>query len=414
MVDVWLPYGGTEVCVRVPTENLQDIIEANEVAGAESPEEEIKKALENPIDAKSLAETVKPGDRVVLALSIHDPMIARLAVSSILEEIAKGGLKAEDLTVLFTYEIFDPSATALPAQLINELSPLGVNVVSHDPSAESVYVGESASGVKVYLNKIFAESKVKIVAGTVRPDPYTIYEWSGCGVALGLSNLETVKQIFMPTLNLDAASDLMHKNILEVSRIVGADFSVNIVVNREGKIVRSVAGDLEKSFFEASKIADEIYKFPVEKKADVVFVSSGGSPFDSSFFKACRCIENALKIIRRKGVTVLVAECPKGHGNPEFYEAVSRFKNDLNSLGKSLRKSFRVGGLVAYRLLRAFRKADIAMVSTIPDYYASEIPGLKVFRTANEALNYALEARGRRSKISVLPNGNLIIPTVEA
>ena len=33
MVDVWLPYGKTEVCVRVPTRNFLGSIESKEKAG---------------------------------------------------------------------------------------------------------------------------------------------------------------------------------------------------------------------------------------------------------------------------------------------------------------------------------------------------------------------------------------------
>ncbi len=414
MVDVWLPYGKTEVCARVPTENLQDIIEARDVSGVENPKDEIKRALKNPIGTESLAETVKSGDKVALALNIFDPTVVKLVISSIMEEAAQSGLKANDLTVIFAHEIFNSNETSFKNQLISEISPLGVNLIFHSPSSESTYVGETSTGIKVYLNKIFAESKMKIAIGTVKPNPYALYDWSGYNIVPGLSSPETIKQIFMPALNLDSPSDLIHKNIMEASRIVGVNFSLNIIINRKGEIVKSVAGDSEKAFWEASKIADEIYGFTIEKRADVVLISPGGSPFDMNVSRACRCLENALKTVRRRGIIVLVAECPEGYGDPEFYEAISRFKNDLNSLGKSLRRRFRVSGFVAYRFLRAFRRAEISMVSAIPDYYASEIPDLKVFRTANEALNYALEKCGRRSKVSVFPHGNLVIPAAKS
>ena len=413
LVDVWLPYGRTEVCARIPTESLKGIIEADEAAGVENPLDEIKESLKNPVSAESLAEIVKPGSRVALALNIFDPVIDKLIVSSVLEELAQSGLKADDLTVFLSHEIFNSGGGNLANQLIDELSPLGVNVVLHDISGENVYVGETSAGIKVYLNRFFAESEVKIAAGTVKPDPYILYEWSGCSVIPGLSNLETAKQIFIHALNLDFPSDLIYESIAEASQKAGIDFSINILVNRNGEIVKSVAGDMDKAFSEASKIADKIYRVPIESGADIVFISSGGAPFDASFSKACRCLENALKTVRRRGVIVLVAECPEGYGDLDFYESLSRFRNDLNSLGKSLRRRFTFGGFVAYRFLRALRKANIAVVSAMPEYYFSEISSLKIFRTANEALNYALEERGKKAKISVFPHGNFVIPEIK-
>ena len=70
MVDVWLPYGNTEVCVRVPTENLQKIIEPKEKQAIEL-ETEMINALKNPIGKKNLTKNLKPDTRgrSTLALS---------------------------------------------------------------------------------------------------------------------------------------------------------------------------------------------------------------------------------------------------------------------------------------------------------------------------------------------------------
>ena len=46
MVDVWLPYGKSSICVRVPARNLLGIIEPKEVAGVSDPEAEVKRAEE--------------------------------------------------------------------------------------------------------------------------------------------------------------------------------------------------------------------------------------------------------------------------------------------------------------------------------------------------------------------------------
>jgi nickel-dependent lactate racemase len=156
-----------------------------------------------------------------------------------------------------------------------------------------------------------------------------------------------------------------------------------------------------------------MYKTQVEKRADIIFISPGGSPLDANIFDSYGCLENALKILRGRGMITLVAECFEGYGNMEFYETISRFKNDLGSLEKSLKRRFSIGGFLAYRFLRALKRAEISMVSVIPDYYASEIPGLRMFRIANEALNYALKEYGRKAKVSVIPHGNHIIPVLK-
>ena len=413
MVDVWLPYGGTEVCVRIPTENLQDIIDVRESRGVENPADEIRGAIKNPIDSERLADTVKIGDKVALALNIFDAAIAKLVVSLIIEEVAQSGLGSNDITVILAFDPFRSKRDYLTNQIKNEISSLGVSVVIHNPLGEGTYIGDTESGVKIYLNKAFAESRIKIVSSVIEPNPYAMYNWGGYEIALGLSGMKTIGEILAPNLNLNDLASSVHESLIGVSRKIEGIFSVSIIRNMRGEVIKAFAGDLEKSFYEGAKIIDTMYKTQVEKRADIIFISPGGSPLDANIFDSYGCLENALKILRGRGMITLVAECFEGYGNMEFYETISRFKNDLGSLEKSLKRRFSIGGFLAYRFLRALKRAEISMVSVIPDYYASEIPGLRMFRIANEALNYALKEYGRKAKVSVIPHGNHIIPVLK-
>jgi nickel-dependent lactate racemase len=415
MPDIWLPYGRTEICVRVPSENFKDEVKTAEMKGAENPREEIEHSVKNPIDVKGLSEILKPGDRVALALNTLDPSISNLIVSIILSELTQAGLKSGDLTVIFAQDPFKLKTDEVKEQIKNELLPLGVNVVLHDSLSECVYLGDTSSGIKTYINKVFADPKVKIVASLIEPNPYMLYSGDGYTLVPGLSNMDTISQILMPILNIEDPLDALSGNIIgdvaEASHLIKVDFCVNIVRNLKGEIVKSFAGDMEKTYREAIRLADALYKVQVERKVDAVFASPGGSPFDENLFEAYKCLENSLRVVRRNGIFVLVAECFEGYGDPNFYEAISRFRDDLLSLEKSLKKKFSIGGFMAYRFLKASRKFDICMVSAMPDYYAEKL-GLKVFRTANEALNHVLEKTGKKSKISFILHGNLTIPVI--
>ncbi|MGC9345544.1 MAG: lactate racemase domain-containing protein, partial [Candidatus Bathyarchaeales archaeon] len=68
MVDVWLPYGKTEVCVRVPTRNFLGSIEPREKPGVPDVRAEIERALREPIGSKTLSEIVKPEHKVAIVV----------------------------------------------------------------------------------------------------------------------------------------------------------------------------------------------------------------------------------------------------------------------------------------------------------------------------------------------------------
>ena len=68
MVDVWLPYGKTDVCVLVPARNLLGTIEPKEVPGVPDAKAEVERALKEPIGSKRLSEIAKPESKVAIVV----------------------------------------------------------------------------------------------------------------------------------------------------------------------------------------------------------------------------------------------------------------------------------------------------------------------------------------------------------
>jgi nickel-dependent lactate racemase len=102
MVEVWLPYGKTEVCARIPTTNFFGTIEPKEVPGAADPKAEIERALKEPIGTEPLSKIAKPSDRVAIVVddaSRSTP--SHLMVPLILKELNSAGVKDENITVIF-------------------------------------------------------------------------------------------------------------------------------------------------------------------------------------------------------------------------------------------------------------------------------------------------------------------------
>jgi nickel-dependent lactate racemase len=124
-------------------------------------------------------------------------------------------------------------------------------------------------------------------------------------------------------------------------------------------------------------------------------------------------VDNALGVVKRGGVIVLVAECPEGHGNQAFYDWMVKFA-DLKAVEREVRRNFVIGGHKAYFLLRTLQNHQIILVSSMPDYYASGIFKLKTARAVNDALNEAFNIAGRNARVWTMPYGNYTLPEVKA
>jgi nickel-dependent lactate racemase len=417
MVDVWLPYGKTDVCARIPTRNFLGNIEPKEKPGVADARAEVERALREPIGTKPLGEIVKPSDTV--AVVVDDATRATpsyLMVPPLLDELNRVGVKDESIILIFGCGSHRAVKPEEMKKLVGEEVLERVKVVNHDCKSEDlVYLGKTAKfGTKVYVNKFFAEADVRILTGDVELHYYAGYGGGRKSVLPAVSGAETIQRNHTLLLDPKARTGVLegnpvHEDMVEAARLAKVDFILNIVTNSKNELVRAFAGDLEEAFYEGVKLVDEMYKVPIERRADVVLVSPGGHPLDIDLYQAYKGVDNALDAVKRGGVMVLVAECPEGHGQDVFYEWMTKFK-DVKHMEKEIKRRFRLGGHKAYYLLKAVQKADMILVSAMPDYLAQNVFKLKTARAINDALRDAFDIAGKNARVWAMPHGNMTLP----
>jgi nickel-dependent lactate racemase len=420
MVDVWLPYGKTEVCARVPTQNFLGLMEPKEKPAAPDARVEVERALKKPIGSKRLSEIVKPEHKVAIVVDdATRPAPSRLLVLPILDELNGAGVKDEQVTVIFGCGTHRAVTREEAVRLLGEDVLNRVKAISHDCRAQGlVYAGATQKhGNKVYLNRVFAEADVKILAGDIGFHYYAGYGGGRKSVLPAVSGEETIKHNHAMILDPSAKTGVLdgnpvHEDMVEAAKLAKVDFILNVVTNSKGEIVKAFAGDLEQAFYEGVKLVDEMYRVSVDRRADVVIVSSGGSPADVNLFQAYKGVDSALEVVKRGGVIVLVAECPEGHGNQVFYDWMVKF-SDIKAVEREIKRNFVLGGHKAYYLLKALQNHQIILVSSMPDYYATNIFKVKTARAVNDALNEAFKVVGKNAKVWVMPYGNFTHPEVK-
>jgi len=421
MVDVWLPYGKTEVCVRVPTRNFLGSIEPKEKPTVPDAKAEIERALKEPIGSRKLSEVVKPEHKVAIVVDdATRPVPSDVMVLPLLVELSAAGVKDENVTIIFACGLHRAVKQEEAIMLLGEEVFNRVKAISHDCKAQDlVYVGTTQKhGTKVYLNRVFAEADVRILTGDVCLHYYAGYGGGRKSVLPGVSGEETIKYNHAMLLDANARTGILdgnpvHEDMLEAARLAKVDFILNVVTNGKGELVKAFAGDLEQAFSEGVKLVDEMYRVTVDRRTDIVVISSGGNPADVNLFQAFKSVDNALEVVKRGGVIILVAECPEGHGNQVFYDWMVKY-GELKAVEREIKRNFVFGGHKAYYLLQALQNHQIILVSSMPDYYASNIFKLKTARAVNDALNEAFNIAGKNARVWTMPYGNFTLPEVKA
>jgi len=420
MVDVWLPYGKTDVCVRIPARNLLGTIEPKEKAGAADQKAEVERALKEPIGSSRLSEIAKPESKVAIVIddATRSTPSERMLLP-VLAELNWAGVKDENVTVIFGCGTHRAVKQEEASQLLGEAAKR-VKAVNHDASAgDLVYIGATKTyGNKVQVNRIFAEADVKVLLGDVQYHYYAGYGGGRKSVLPAVSGTETIRHNHALLVNANATAgnlenNPVHIDMTEAARLAKVDFIVNVVENKKGEIVKAFAGDLEAAFLEAVKLVDEMYQVTVDRRADIVVVSAGGHPWDLTLYQALKGMDASLDAVKRGGVIILVAECLEGYGNQVFYDWMTRL-GEMKNVEREVKRNFAVGGQRAYYLLKALLNHQIILVSSMSDFYATSIFKLKTARAVNDALNEALKMAGSASRVWAMPQGSNTLPVYKA
>lgn len=420
MVDVWLPYGKTEICARVPTRNYLGNVEPKEKEGVKDPRAEIERALNEPIGTQRLSELAKPDQKVAIVVNDQTRSTpSHLIVPPVLDELNKAGVKDSDITIIIGCGSHRPATTEEMKTLLGEKTVQRVKITSHDYRAKDlVYLGRTKTHLtKVYVNKVFDEANLRILTGDIGLHYYAGYTGGRKSVLPAVSGEESIQHNHSMIMHPKARTGVLegnpiHEDMVEAARLAKADFIVNIVTNSRRELVKAYAGDLEQAFYEGVKLVDEMYKVPIERRADIVIVSPGGHPHDIDLYQAYKGLDNALEAVKRGGVIIWAAECPEGHGNEVFYEWMTKYK-ELKEMETEIKRHFRLGGHKAYYLLKALQRVRVILVSLMPDYYAASVFQLRTARAMNDALRDAFDITGKDGKVWAMPYGNITLPVVK-
>ena len=88
--------------VEVPERNLIGELHANDVPLGLTGEAEVARALQEPIGAPRLRDTVRPGETIAIVTSdITRPMPTAKVMPALLDELYAGGVRPEDITLVF-------------------------------------------------------------------------------------------------------------------------------------------------------------------------------------------------------------------------------------------------------------------------------------------------------------------------
>lgn len=403
--------------VEVPDKNLLGILMANDVPKGLMNEEEVRRALENPIGTPRLKDIVKPGEKIAIITSdITRPCPTYRIMPPLLDELYSAGCRPEDITLVFALGSHRRHTPAEMLKLAGQRAINEIECVDSDPD-NCVHIGVTDCGTPVDITRVVAEADRRICLGNIEYHYFAGYSGGAKAIMPGSSTPAAIQANHSMMVrdeccagNLDG--NPLRQDIEQAAAMTGVDFIVNVVLDEHKQIVRAVAGDLVKAHREGCKFLDGMYMKPIDARADIVIVSQGGAPKDLNLYQTQKALDNAKHAVKKGGTIILIGSCKEGLGSKVFEEWLMAAPT-AHSMIERIGREFQLGGHKAAAIAMVLENAEIYLVSDMADDFVESI-FLKPAHSAQEAFDKAMQRLGPDATVLCMPYGGSTLPRAKA
>lgn len=304
-------------------------------------DQQIRRALGKPLGSLPLRELVDPGKRVVVIGDDGTRLTpTHQVVPLLLDELNAGGVPDDDIILIIatgTHRAMTPAEITVK---YGDRVTDRVRVINHDCLEEDNLVpcGTTRRGTDIWVNRLVLDADVRVGVGNIVPHHPT--GWSaGAKILLpGVAGERTTAQMHLlgaTEQQLGKVDTPCREEMEDFARAIGLDFIVNTVLNREGQLVRAVAGDFVAAHREGVRWAEKVYGAPFRQKADITL--SSPYPIDFDLFQADKGLFSAAVCTEEGGEIILVSPCYEGVSptHPEAVELGCLSDKDLWQLAQS-------------------------------------------------------------------------------
>ena len=415
-----IPYGVGHLSAELPDGYAVEFVMPKAQLAAEDPIALVRDAVYNP-----LGDVKPPRAGQTVAIAINDktrPVPHEHLLPPVLNGMRQAGVCDEDVLFIIatgTHPRMTPDEyrAILPREIIETY-----RVICHDPADESklTRLGQTSRGTPVAVNRDYMAADYRIVIGNIEPHQFQGFSGGVKSAAIGLAGVETINRNHAMMREEGARLGEFERNparqdVEEIGRLIGIDFAVNAILNRDKRIIQAYAGDPAAVLEAGIPAVRALCQAPVEQAFDLMIVSPGGHPKDINIYQTQKGMAHAAAVTKEGGRMILCAACPEGSGNADYEAWVMqpRIRGHEDVLRLFAEEGFRVGRHKAFQVSRDASRIHTALVSELDADFAR---GLLLHPASDlqSAIDRALEKLPRNARIGVMPAANATMPTLSA
>ncbi len=414
-----LLFGQERLELEVSEDTL--FLEMQDMEALADPGRAIEEVLNRPIKSPPLGELAAGKDNACVVISdITRPAPNKVLLPPLLKALEAGGLPREKITILVATGMHRPNLGEELEYMVGRDIMEGYNIVNHYCRRPEVYRKvDEIDGAPIEINTHYLEAGLKILTGLIEPHFYAGYSGGGKAILPGISSFETMKfmhsyqMVDHPNLrNCLLKGNPFHEYVVRVAGLVGVDFILNVVINRERAVAGVFAGHYDHAHLAGCDMVYDHSVVPVEERVDLVITSGGGYPLDSTFYQMSKALIGARDILKPGGTIFLACECREGIGGPEFTHMLRSIGSPQEFFeGYCDPENFVIDQWCAQNIYQALEHAGRIYVYS-PGVEKEDLEKMGMVKVEN-VQNTVSDLRRAYAKAVVIPDGPYVVGMIQ-
>jgi len=418
MQSVSLPYGKS--CLQLDIEGCSSvhILEQKAYVPEFTDDAETRRALSAPIRSSSLRELARDKKNVLIVTNdITRPMPSMITIPALIDEIRCGNLHAE-ITIIIASGLHRAMTKQELIDKMGEDIVSGYHIIVHDAysKADLAYFGELSSGNPLWLNKELLRSDLVIAEGFIEAHWLAGFSGGRKSIMPGIAGADTVMNNHNPdyvdnveTRPGNMKNNMAHGEFIEAAEMAKLAFILNVVLDKDKKIIKAFAGHPISAHEEGCKFVEELMSAPCEL-SDITIVTNGGFPLDLNLYQSCKGLNTASYATKENGVIIMCTHCREGVGHGGFADVMN-----MKLPPDEILRRLHCGDISIYDqwgaqvILNVLKKFKVILVTEI-DRDIIEGMGIMYAESIKEAFDMAKTLSPDIPSVNVIPEGPVIIP----
>jgi lactate racemase len=417
-----LDYGHDGLDVELPDQ--AQVLQMPETPGLDRIAGRLTAALEQPLGAPPLRQLARGRKSACVVISdITRPVPNAVILPPLLQALEEAGIARQEIVILVATGLHRPNEGEELIALVGEEIAAHYRIVNHLARQREtlVHCGDTARGAPVWVNRVYRQAELKIATGLIEPHLMAGYSGGRKAICPGIMGVDTMRVLHGPALmgHPLAAEGIVegnpfHQQALEVARLVGVDFLLNVSMNARREITGIFCGELEQAHQEGVRWVEARNGAEVEQPAEIAITTGAGYPLDLTFYQTVKGMTAALPVVVQGGTIIVAARCAEGVGSPDFQQLLLNASSPQAFLRQLEDPDFFVvDQWQLQELCKVLLKARVVLVSAgIGSEYRNRLL-VDQAASVEEALAQALQRHGRDARMVVIPKGPYVLARVK-